>query len=239
VIAAVCNVALAAGGKKSWGEALKSVLFGVVGCLGLGGVKGMLGSIKGLALFGKTASKAGGMAKFLKTAAVAGGKSFASGAKAAFSGLKTAFTKIKNLGSALKSLSRRFKQAIFPVKSESSYPVYYEMTLNREDWRCSRSIHFNRANKSLDNAMKRGPALAAKINKISPGASSRVSEVGGRKTPEGMTWHHAHPDTVGGRVGVMQLVKTEDHRTALWSAMHPGNKGGYSIWGPNGSMWNG
>jgi hypothetical protein len=97
VIAAIANVALAAGGKQSWGDALKSVFFAAIGCLGLGGLKGILGSIKGLALFGKTAKNAGGIAKFLKTAAVAGVKDFAHNAKTLFTGLKNFGSKIKNL----------------------------------------------------------------------------------------------------------------------------------------------
>jgi hypothetical protein len=105
VIAAICNVALAAGGKQSWGDALKSVFFAAIGCLGLGGLKGILGSIKGLALFGKTAKNAGGIAKFLKAAAVAGVKDFAHNAKTLFTGLKTTFTNIRNLGARLHGLA--------------------------------------------------------------------------------------------------------------------------------------
>jgi hypothetical protein len=98
VIAAICNVALAAGGKQSWDQALKSVFFAAIGCLGLGGLKGILGSIKGLALFGKTAKNAGGIAKFLKTAAVTGVRDFAANAR-------SVFTMVRCLPSLLKKMN--------------------------------------------------------------------------------------------------------------------------------------
>lgn len=65
--------------------------------------------------------------------------------------------------------------------------------------------------------------------------SRRVSSVGGRKYPsaEDFIWHHAHPDTVDGRFGVMQLVPTYQHTpgSSFWATLHPGNRGGFAIWG--------
>jgi hypothetical protein len=98
-------------------------------------------------------------------------------------------------------------------------------------------VHFNRANAALDNAMAADPQLAALIEKISPGAADRVGLAGGRQTPVDMVWHHAAPETVNDAVGVMQLVTKTDHWGDFWAAMHPGNRGGFAIWGPKGSMW--
>jgi hypothetical protein len=47
VVAAVANIALAATGERTWGEAILSIVFAALGCVGLGGVKGILGALKG------------------------------------------------------------------------------------------------------------------------------------------------------------------------------------------------
>ena len=54
IIAAIANIALAATGEKSWLEAGLSVVFAALGCLGLGGLKGMIGAIKAGANFVRT-----------------------------------------------------------------------------------------------------------------------------------------------------------------------------------------
>lgn len=54
IIAAIANIALAATGEKSWLEAGLRVVFAALGCLGLGGLKGMIGAIKAGANFVRT-----------------------------------------------------------------------------------------------------------------------------------------------------------------------------------------
>lgn len=117
----------------------------------------------------------------------------------------------------------------------SVYSVAHEMELKPEDWARSRDVHFNRANESLDNSMRADPDYAAALEEQSQGIGERVAKKGGRENPnaEDFIWHHAHPDTVDGRYGVMQLVPTYQHSPGsdFWSTLHPGNRGGFSIWG--------
>jgi len=80
VVAAVANIALAATGEKSWTEAIISIVFAALGCVGLGGLRSVLGAVKGGAMLAK-----GGLPAF---AAV-----FKTGATS----IKTAAVTIKNL----------------------------------------------------------------------------------------------------------------------------------------------
>ncbi|PKQ31524.1 MAG: hypothetical protein CVT62_06655 [Actinobacteria bacterium HGW-Actinobacteria-2] len=59
IVAALANIILAATGEKSWGEAIMSVVFAVLGCVGLGSLRGALGGLK--AAFGAWKT-AGGLA---------------------------------------------------------------------------------------------------------------------------------------------------------------------------------
>jgi len=52
-VAAVANIALAATGEKSWTEAIVSIVFAALGCVGLGGLRGVLGAVKGGAMLAK------------------------------------------------------------------------------------------------------------------------------------------------------------------------------------------
>ncbi|WP_371177290.1 hypothetical protein ABYF34_02335 [Buchananella felis] len=90
IVAAVANIGLALGGEKTWGEALLSVGFAALGCIGLGGLRGAVSSLKALKGFGGALKAAGG----LKGAFV----TFASGLpKATIGGLKGMFTSGKDL----------------------------------------------------------------------------------------------------------------------------------------------
>ena len=119
----------------------------------------------------------------------------------------------------------------------SAYSVAYQMRLEPTDLGRSRSVHFNRANASLDDAMRGDPPFSQQMNELSPGASDRVSSDGGRRTPHDYTWHHA-TSAQGGGDGAMQLVPTPQHQpgSPFQPVIHPGNAGGYSEWGiPNGA----
>jgi len=47
IVAAAANIVLAATGEKSWGEAIISIAFAALGCVGLGGTRGILGALRG------------------------------------------------------------------------------------------------------------------------------------------------------------------------------------------------
>ncbi|WP_371176628.1 glycohydrolase toxin TNT-related protein [Buchananella felis] len=61
IVEAVANIGLAIGGEKSWGEALLSVGFAALGCIGLGGLRGAVSSLKALKNFGGALKAAGGL----------------------------------------------------------------------------------------------------------------------------------------------------------------------------------
>lgn len=186
-----------------------------------------------------------GTGEFLIEAAltfIPGGRIMAGlkGARGAIRGGKAARAAAKKTPRPTPKANARPKATSTKPKGEhktSEYPVYAEMTLERGDWARTRSVHFNRANAHLESTMLSNPGFAQRIEAISPESLSRVAKKGGRKTPKGMVWHHAHPDTVGSRNGIMQLVTRADHWGEYWKAMHPGNRGGYAIWGKGGSLW--
>ncbi|WP_371151985.1 hypothetical protein [Buchananella felis] len=61
IVAALANIGLALGGEKTWGEALLSVGFAALGCIGLGGLRGAVSSLKALKNFGGALKAAGGL----------------------------------------------------------------------------------------------------------------------------------------------------------------------------------
>jgi len=114
----------------------------------------------------------------------------------------------------------------------SAYSVAYEMQLSSGVLGRSRSVHFNRANEALDDALRSDPAFAGAMEQMIPGVGSAVSRTGGRSTPDGWIWHHVHSSQAGGQAGVMRLVPDTQHApgSAFWSVLHPGGVGGYSEW---------
>ncbi|MET9461157.1 putative T7SS-secreted protein [Streptomyces canus] len=118
------------------------------------------------------------------------------------------------------------------------YTSLFEMQLDPSDFGRSRSVHFNRANAALDEAIKADPELGRHLDQFSPGIADQVGEAGGRKNPVGHTWQHEPAVNAGGRQGVMRLVPTYQHSpgTPWWDVLHPGNSGGYAEWAvPNGA----
>jgi hypothetical protein len=115
----------------------------------------------------------------------------------------------------------------------------YETQLETKWFGRSRSVHFNRAAAALDAAL-RDPQFAAMMEAAIPGITEAVSRRGGRKAPDGWTWHHASSSTAGGRFGVMRLVPREHHSpgSVEYRSLHPdrGAGGGYAEWAiPNGA----
>ncbi len=124
-----------------------------------------------------------------------------------------------------------------------AYSVAYEMKLEPRDFGKSRSVHFNRANASLDNALQSDPDFAGMMENLIPGVQDSVSPVGRRAVPNGWTWDHASRSTAFGQDGVMRLVPSEQHTpgSPWWRVLHPdeGASGGYSEWAiPNGAPKN-
>jgi hypothetical protein len=114
------------------------------------------------------------------------------------------------------------------------------MDLKPVDFGRGREVHFNRANRALDDAFAADPSFAASMEEMIPGVRDAVSATGGRSTPTGWTWHHA-PTQTAGRPGVMQLVPTPQHApgSIFQAALHPNGVGGYAEWAiPNGARKN-
>lgn len=127
------------------------------------------------------------------------------------------------------------------VGIRAAVPVAAEVQLDDAVLGTSRAVQSNRANAALEEALAANPRLAARLEELSPGAADAVSRNGGRATPDGFTWHHAHSSTVNGRIGVMQLVRTEVHAPgSIWQdLLHPGGVGGYTEWAiPRGAPSN-
>ena len=116
----------------------------------------------------------------------------------------------------------------------SAYSSAYEMKLQPSDFGRSRSVHFNRANASLDETIKADSEFAELMEGLMPGVQNSVSSVGGRATPAGWVWEHASTTTAAGEKGVMRLVPIEQHTpgSPWWRVLHPdhGAAGGYSEW---------
>jgi len=105
------------------------------------------------------------------------------------------------------------------------YSVAFEMKLDPVDVARSDSVHFNRANRALDAAIKSDADFAEMMEELIPGVSEDVSSVGGRDVPAGWTWHHAQD------YGMMQLVPRVQHESSLFrEVFHPGGTGGYADW---------
>ncbi|WP_226469880.1 RHS repeat domain-containing protein [Luteimonas panaciterrae] len=131
-------------------------------------------------------------------------------------------------------MQARALQAARTPRNPAAYSTAFEMQLSPADFGKNRSVHFNRANAALDNALQADNEFASMMQTLIPGVQSSVSSVGGRSTPSGWTWEHASSSTAGGRVGVMRLVPSEQHTpgSAWWRVIHPdqGARGGYSEW---------
>ena len=114
------------------------------------------------------------------------------------------------------------------------YSTAFEMKLDPSDFGKSRSVHFNRANAALDDAMIADPQFAKMMDDLMPGARGAVSKTGGRQSPTNWSWEHASTSTASGQKGVMRLVPTEQHTpgSQWWRILHPdsGARGGYSEW---------
>ncbi|ROI01668.1 hypothetical protein EGI16_17405, partial [Chryseobacterium sp. G0240] len=123
---------------------------------------------------------------------------------------------LRKPGLATKEATGTYYSVAFEMKlAEGSYPGVY------------RGGHFREANKALEAMMKTDAKFAASIDEL--GIVIPKSPTGSilGKSPKNWVWHH-HVDD-----GIMQLVPKPQHTvgSSFWKTMHPGNKGGFSIWG--------
>jgi hypothetical protein len=133
-------------------------------------------------------------------------------------------------------------RAVAPA-NPTAYSTAFEMKLPTSVLGKRRSVHFTRANASLDQALGADAQFAKMMDDLIPGVRQAVSSVGGRQTPVGWTWEHVHSTQAGGQVGVMRLVPTYQHTpgSPWWRVIHPqpGAAGGYSEWAiPRGAPKN-
>ncbi|PRA95686.1 sugar-binding protein [Chryseobacterium sp. MYb7] len=106
------------------------------------------------------------------------------------------------------------------------YSIAYEMKLAKSSYPgVTRYMHFKEANIALESAMKSNPLL----NELGIAIPKSVSGSIIGKSPKNWVWHHDIDK------GVMQLVPKSQHPNVpggiFWETMHPGRKGGFSIWG--------
>ncbi|UTX50274.1 DUF6443 domain-containing protein [Chryseobacterium sp. MA9] len=106
------------------------------------------------------------------------------------------------------------------------YSIAYEMKLAESSYPgVTRYMHFKEANIALESAMKTNPLLNELGIVIPRSASGSI--IG--KSPTNWVWHHDIEK------GLMQLVPKSQHPNVpggiFWETMHPGRKGGFSIWG--------
>jgi hypothetical protein len=125
-----------------------------------------------------------------------------------------------------------------------AYSNAFEMQLDTIDLGRSRSVHFNRANAALDQALSTDSQFLEMMEDLIPEVRQSVSSVGGRQNPLDWTWEHVHSTQAQGRIGVMRLVPTLQHTpgSPWWRILHPqsGAAGGYSEWAiPRGAPKNG
>lgn len=106
IVAAIANIALAATGKQSWGQAIVSVIFAALGCVGLGGLKGTMVGVK--SAFGNLMQLGGRQGTGVMSALVAmrGGVKALGGVKGMAAGyVNNLVMSVKNAGKYVKLLT--------------------------------------------------------------------------------------------------------------------------------------
>ncbi|WP_371164447.1 glycohydrolase toxin TNT-related protein [Buchananella felis] len=109
LVAALANIGLAIGGEKTWGEALLSIAYAGLGCIGLGGLRGAVSSLKALKGFGGALKAAGGMKGAFLTFGRGAVKAVNTGASKIYAAGKTAWTATSK---ALNNAAGRVRAAV-------------------------------------------------------------------------------------------------------------------------------
>jgi RHS repeat-associated protein len=116
------------------------------------------------------------------------------------------------------------RNAAKSVPNGKFYSTAFEMTLNKNLYPgVNASRHITAANKAMLSSMDN---IAMKNLKISMKTRSNGSIIM-NSSPNNWVWHHNI------RKGIMQLVPKAQHSSGsiFWNTLHPGGKGGMSIWG--------
>jgi uncharacterized protein RhaS with RHS repeats len=116
---------------------------------------------------------------------------------------------------ASSALPRAYSTAFETRLSASSYPGV------------SRARHAQEANENLLSAMESDPAFAGQMQTLGVQLERTATGLAPRTSPAGWTWHHEV------EAGIMRLVPRIQHTfgSPFWDLLHPGRRGGYSIWG--------
>jgi hypothetical protein len=109
-----------------------------------------------------------------------------------------------------------------------AYSVAFEAKLKSSSYPgVSRQKHNQEGNEKLLKAIKNDPQLASMMKDLGINISRTSTGLAPRTPPSGWVWHHETG------VGVLRLVPKEQHTigSSFWDVLHPGGRGGYSIWG--------
>lgn len=120
------------------------------------------------------------------------------------------------------------------TSDQGIYTVAYEIELPSNMYPdVSDAKHFQEANKQLNEAFVKDPAFAQEMETLYPGIIDGVKpgprDAYPRTAPtQDVTWHHE-----ANRVGILQLVPTEQHTASgpIQSVLHPNGRGGMQNWG--------
>jgi RHS repeat-associated protein len=112
--------------------------------------------------------------------------------------------------------------------SARAYSTAFEARLSPKSYPgVSRARHFQEANEQLLGAMEASPEFAGQMSELGVKLEPTVTGLAPRTPPPGWTWHHEV------EAGLMRLVPRAQHSpgSSFWDVLHPGGRGGYSIWG--------
>jgi RHS repeat-associated protein len=119
-------------------------------------------------------------------------------------------------------------KGVIPPANPTAYSTAFEMRLKPSSYpEVSRARHFQEANESLLRAMEGDAAFASQMLGLGVNLERTATGLAPRTPPAGWTWHHE------AEAGVMRLVPSSQHTpsSSFWDVLHPGGRGGFSIWG--------
>jgi RHS repeat-associated protein len=118
--------------------------------------------------------------------------------------------------------------SVNPPSNPAAYSTAFEAQLKASSYPgVSRARHFQEANEQLLVAVETDPGAAAFMQEVGVNIERTATGLVPRTPPAGWTWHHETG------AGVLRLVPRPQHTpgSAFWEVLHPGGRGGYSIWG--------
>ncbi len=132
-----------------------------------------------------------------------------------------------NLSAAIPVAGQFFVAARATKNAKNAYSVAYSTHLAKSSFIGSRPRHFQEANENLLKAIETDAGFARMMQHLGVSIGRTPTGLAPRRPPSGWTWHHETGP------GSMMLVPRGQHTVGsdFWKALHPGGKGGYSIWG--------